>query len=173
MNFALKNEATRANFNRKQKNIKMGAIVENVEQILTDHEEDLTSCRERLTVLKSLLTEKLETIKKLDEAILESIKPKEFEKEIEDSGEFCANVYSILAKIDFSLENNKHGGHTQTPAIQGNSTSKNTEGAKVKLPKLELKTFSGNYQNGRVSGTHFSLLSMETLAFHLSRNSLI
>ena len=69
--------------------------VENVEQILTDHEEDLTSCRERLTVLKSLLTEKLETMKKLDEAILESIKPKEFEKEIEDSGEFCANVYNI------------------------------------------------------------------------------
>ena len=66
--------------------------VDNVEQILTDHEEDLTSCRERLMVLKSLLTEKMETIKKLDEAILESIKLKEFEKEIEDSGEFCETM---------------------------------------------------------------------------------
>ena len=120
--------------------------IENVEKILTDQEEDLTSYKERLTALKSLLTEKLETIKKLDETILEGTKPKGLEKEIEDSGEFCENVYSILAKIDFSLEHAKHVGHTHTPAIQGNSTSKNTEGAKVKLPKLELKSFSGNYQ---------------------------
>ena len=84
----------------------------NVEKILTEHVGDLTSFREKLAALKALLTEKLETIKKLDETILELTKPKELEKEIEDSGEFCEHVYSILAKIDLSLEKGKRGEHT-------------------------------------------------------------
>ena len=71
-----------------------------------------------------------------------TLKKKQLEKEIEDSGEFCQHVYSILPKIDFRLEHSehpKHGGHAQTPvAIQGNCNSKNAESAKVKLPKLEL-----------------------------------
>ncbi|XP_068742211.1 uncharacterized protein [Montipora capricornis] len=57
----------------------------NVEKILTEHVGDLTSFTEKLTALKALLTEKLERTKKLDEAILELTKPKELEKEIEDS----------------------------------------------------------------------------------------
>ena len=75
----------------------MYKTVGNVEKILTEHVEDLTSFRENLTALKSLLTEKLETTKKLDETILEFAKSRELEKEIEDSAEFCAHVYSILA----------------------------------------------------------------------------
>ncbi|XP_068684949.1 uncharacterized protein [Montipora foliosa] len=59
--------------------------VGNVEKILTEHVGDLTSFREKLAALKALLTEKLETIKKLDDTILELTKPKELEKEIEDS----------------------------------------------------------------------------------------
>ena len=55
-----------------------------------------------------------------------------------------------MTKIDLRLEHSehsKHGGHTQTPAaIHGNGNSKNAESAKVKLPKLELKSFSDNYQ---------------------------
>ena len=124
--------------------------MENAEKMLTDGGEDLSSFKEKLTALKSLLTEKVETIRKLDETILESIKPKELDKEIEDSGEFGQHVYSVLAKINFRLEHSehsKHGGHMQAPAaIQGNGNYKNAESAKVKLPKLELKSFSGNYQ---------------------------
>ena len=118
-----------------------------VEKILTEHVEDLTSLREKLTALKSLLTEKLETTKKLDETILQFTKSRELEKEIEDSGEFCEHVYSILTKIDLSLEKGKHGEHTQTPATnQENSNTRNTESAKVKLPKIKLKSCFGNYQ---------------------------
>ena len=51
--------------------------------------------------LKFTLNERLETIQKLDETILENTKKRGIEKEIEDSGEFCANVYRILARIDF------------------------------------------------------------------------
>ena len=66
--------------------------VGNVEKILTEHVEDLTSFREKLTALKSLLIEKLETTKKLHETILEIAKSRELEKEMEDSGEFCVHL---------------------------------------------------------------------------------
>ncbi|KAK2549503.1 hypothetical protein P5673_030047, partial [Acropora cervicornis] len=121
--------------------------VGNVEKILTEHVEDLTSFREKLTALKSLLIEKLETTKRLDETILEIAKSRELEKEIEDSREFCEHVYSILAKIDLRLEEGKHGVCKQTPVTnQEISNTGNTKSAKVKLPKIELKSFSGNYQ---------------------------
>ncbi|XP_044167490.1 uncharacterized protein LOC114973695 [Acropora millepora] len=103
--------------------------------------------REKLTALKTLLTEKLETTKRLDETILEIAKSRELEKEIEDPGEFCEHVYSILAKTDLRLEEGKHGVCKQTPVTnQEISNTGNTESAKVKLPKIELKSFSGNYQ---------------------------
>ena len=53
---------------------------------------------------------------------------------------------TYLAKIDLSLEHVKNGGHVQASIIHGNINHKRTESAKVKLPKLELKSFSGNYQ---------------------------
>ncbi|XP_044167481.1 uncharacterized protein LOC114949922 [Acropora millepora] len=119
----------------------------NEENILTEHVEDLTSFREKLTTFKTLLTEKLETTKRLDETILEIAKSRELEKEIEDPGEFCEHVYSILAKTDLRLEEGKQGVCKQTPVTnQEISNTGNTESAKVKLPKIELKSFSGNYQ---------------------------
>ena len=126
--------------------------MENAEKILTDGGEDLSSSREKLTTLIEVFADRKNGnhIRRLDETILENTKQKQLEKEIEDSYEFCQHVYSILTKIDFRLEHSehsKHGGHTQTPAaIHGNDNSKNAESAKVKLPKLELESFSGNYQ---------------------------
>ena len=146
--------------------------VGNVEKILTEHVEDLTSFREKLTALKSLLIEKLETTKTLDETIVETAKARELEKEIEDSGEFCEHVYSILAKIDLRLEEGKYGVCKQTPVTnQEIGNTGNTESAKVKLPKSN--HFLAIIKNGRVSGTHFNLLSMEILASRPLKNLLI
>ena len=116
----------------------------NVEKILKEHVEDLTSFREKLTALKSLLTQKLETTKRRDETILEFAKSRELQKEMEDSGEFCEHAYSIFAKIDSNLEKGKHGKHIQTPATnQENRNTRNTENAKVKLPKIIFGQLSG------------------------------
>ena len=111
-----------------------------------DHVED--SSREKLMGLKFTLNERLETIQKLDETILEKSKGRDIEKEVEDCGEFCAKVYRILARIDLSLEDAKNSAHMGTsPSFsQINNNIKSNEGAKVKLPKLELKSFSGNYE---------------------------
>ena len=54
--------------------------LENVEKILTDGGEDLSSSKEKLTALRSLLAEKMETVKKLDETILENTKKSNWRK---------------------------------------------------------------------------------------------
>ena len=109
-----------------------------------DHVED--SSREKLMGLKFTLNERLETVQKLDETILENTKGRDIEKEVEDSGEFCANVYLILARIDLSLEDAKNSVlvGTSPSFIQGSNNVKSNESSKVKLPKLELKPLSGN-----------------------------
>ena len=98
--------------------------------------------------LKFTLNERLETIQKLDETILENSKGRDIEKEVEDCGEFCAKVYRILARIDLSLEDAKNSANVGTlPSFsQINNNLKSNEGSKLKLPKLELKSFSGNYE---------------------------
>ena len=98
--------------------------------------------------LKFILNERLETIQKLDETILENTKGRDIEKEDEYSGEFSTNVYRILARIDLSLDDAKNNGHVQTSLsfIHGNNNTISNEGVTVKLPKLELKSFSGNYE---------------------------
>ena len=73
---------------------------------------DLTSFRKKLTALKALLTRKIGN----DQKAGELTKPKELEKEIEDSCEFCEHFYSILEKTGLSLEKGKHGEHTQAHA---------------------------------------------------------
>ena len=60
------------------------------------------------------LNERLKTIQKLDETILKNTKGRDIEKEVEDSGEFCPNVYRILARIDLSLEDAKNSAHVGT-----------------------------------------------------------
>ena len=69
-----------------------------------DHVED--SSREKLMGLKFTLNERLETIQKLEETILENTKGRDIKNEVEDSGEFCTNVYRILARIDWQTRAN-------------------------------------------------------------------
>ena len=55
-----------------------------------------------------------------------------------------------MARIDLSLEDAKNSAHVGTSPsfIQGtcNDNVKSKEGGNMKLPKLELKSFSGNYE---------------------------
>ena len=53
-----------------------------------------------LKQLKIVLTEKLETLTKLDDEILELIKEEEIEDEIAESGDFRASIHEAIIKID-------------------------------------------------------------------------
>ena len=63
--------------------------------------------------MKFTLNERLGTVQKLVETILENW-GRDIEKEVEDSGEFCAKVYRVLARIDWSLEDTKNSVHEGT-----------------------------------------------------------
>ena len=64
--------------------------------------------------LKFTLNEKLKSIQKLDETILENTKGETLRKKWRIPGEFFANVYRILARSDLSLDDAKNSGHVQT-----------------------------------------------------------
>ena len=93
--------------------------------------------REILTGLKKSLEEKSMTIQRLDETILESVKEKDYDQEIETSGEFSEAVFSCLAKIETCL---------QTRQSSSDQSPRETKSA-PKLPKLTLKSFDGDPAN--------------------------
>ena len=68
-------------------------------------EDDSPGVAVELARLKLTLTEKIETIKKLDEAIIDMLEnSKDVESEIETSSEFISEVYGGLAAIDDALK---------------------------------------------------------------------
>ena len=91
--------------------------------------------------LKLTMNRTAKTIQNLHEKILKNTKARHIEKEVDDSGEVCANVCRILAGIDLSLKDGKSSGHMETSPsfIHDNNNVKTNEGAEMKLPKLELE----------------------------------
>ena len=104
-----------------------------------------------LAQLKLTLTEKIETIKKPDESIVDLLgKSEDVESEIETSLEFVTEVYGGIAAIDDALkklDKKKLGVPVESAeTVSQSNTSNNT---KVKLPKLEVRKFSGKIQDWR------------------------
>ena len=95
--------------------------------------------RESLVGLKSSLLEKASTIKNLDESIIELVKEKEFEREINESGEFSEVVFKCVARIETCLADK-----VAASLYNQNETQNSTRKSMPKLPKLALKTFSGD-----------------------------
>jgi len=89
--------------------------------------------REILTGMKKSNEEKSTTIQKLDESILDAVKEKDYDKEIEAAGEFSEIIFNCIAKTETYLQ--AHRQQSQ-PSSQVNSTPK--------LPKLTLQSFDGD-----------------------------
>jgi hypothetical protein len=112
-------------------------------------ENDSPGVAVELTRLKLTLMEKIETIKKLDEAIIDMLENSEdVESEIETSSEFISEVYGGVAAIDDALKK------LDVPVEQSaknvsHSNSSISNNTKVRLPKLEVRKFSGKIQDWR------------------------
>ena len=100
------------------------------------------------------MTEKIETIKKLDDTITDLLEKKEdVEQEIEASSEFISEIYGGLAMIDDAskkLDEKK----SYVPVELATETVSHTNShistsTRVKLPKLEVRKFSGKIQDWR------------------------
>jgi hypothetical protein len=97
----------------------------------------------KLTQLKLSLQEKLDTLKRLDEEILELTEEDKFEDEIKQADSYKEGIYSAMAKID-KLCATTPPSAISTPPPSDVARPAETRGHRVKLPKLTLRAFNGD-----------------------------
>ncbi|XP_028417209.1 uncharacterized protein LOC114541492 [Dendronephthya gigantea] len=99
-----------------------------------------------LNTLKLSLSDKRETIKKLDEQILGLIEDDgDVEAEIESASKTSDEIYDGLAAIEMAIKRVELSNR-QAGSQQETSRAKASAQARVKLPKLEVRKFSGKVQ---------------------------
>ena len=118
--------------------IKVKGILEGFDET---HAEELL---DQLQNHRQTLTEKLETLKVLDEAIIELVKDEEIDEEIEENENFKFRIHDTIRKMDSKLKRLK-----KSEANTGGIASAQAEGAlsssvQVKLPKINLRKFNGD-----------------------------
>ncbi len=102
----------------------------------------------RLSQLRCSLEEKLETLKLLDAEILDLVEDEEaLTDEIEQADEFKSAIYTAIIKAEKKNQPMAAStGHASTssadPGTPGSAASAKTN--RMKLPKLALRSFSGN-----------------------------
>ena len=103
--------------------------------------------KDSLMQTKIALMEKLETLRRLDDTILDLVSAEEdgeekIAAEIEDSENIKAEIPGVVLAIDEALKDNSA---VVTPTSQpvASSPAKNEKAAKVRLPKLEVRKFYG------------------------------
>ncbi|XP_014678805.1 PREDICTED: uncharacterized protein LOC106818628 [Priapulus caudatus] len=102
----------------------------------------------RLTQHKAMLTEKLATVQRLDEEILEIMSEKEdmdIEVEVEEAGTFRVEVQDMISRIHgWQLVPNEREeqGATEQPVSELRPVS-SARAVRPKLPKLEVRKFNG------------------------------
>ncbi len=115
---------------------------------LTTSDTEGAPDRTKLAQLKLTLTEKLETLRCLDEEILELAEEGDLEGEIEQADTFKQGVYGAMVKIDHVCEKSSV---TPPPTPPTGSSGRGTRtdasdrphGHQVRLPKLTIKPFAG------------------------------
>lgn len=122
----------------------------------------------RLSLLKRMLDEKMETLRDLDSELADLVPEEELEAEIQHTDEYKEKVYDVLAKLDNALlttatvtpHRDTTGGTPATapPPADGTADGTPTDrtrpsapgatcsdpSARVKLPKITLPRFNGN-----------------------------
>ncbi len=110
------------------------AIVENYD----------VSLEKKLKQIRITLNERLDTLKTLDEEILELIEAdEEISTEIEDAAKYRENVHEMIVNIDSVLENKSMNETILLETEKYLSQGKPTTSKHAKLPKLTLKRFDG------------------------------
>ena len=95
----------------------------------------------KLTQLKLSLQEKLETLKQLDGEIAELTEEDNLATEIEQADNYKSDIYEAIVKIDRAIS----ATPTTPPATPGlPEAPRAPERSRVKLPKMNLKPFSGD-----------------------------
>ena len=96
---------------------------------------------ERLSLLKLTLKEKFETIKGLDSEVIDLTEGEDsvVAEEIEQADHYKETILACLVKVDKLLE----ASVSATARVTSAKSPAALPSAHVKLPKLQLKSFSG------------------------------
>ena len=105
--------------------------------------------REKILQYLRMLREQLEILKRLDATILKSVKATEIEAEMQEVGEFAAQIHQILVKSDTVLHVNQTAPSFGSSSVNTGNSNERSDGAtasacKPTLPKLSLREFYGD-----------------------------
>ena len=100
----------------------------------------------KLACLQLALNKKLEVIKARDTEVIELIQDDGLDADIERADEFKETIFSALLSVDHLLKRLNPTPVTTTASVLEPSThaSSHASHTKVKLPKLQLRPFSGD-----------------------------
>ena len=103
----------------------------------------------RLKCLQNCLSERLVIIKDLDDKILMDINDELIETEIEDAGDCRERMHGALVKISTFFEKQSKAEQAvesvnQQPVSAVQQNKMGASGQSIRLPKLQLKKFSGD-----------------------------
>ena len=117
-------------------------VIAEVNEILPNYQpEQQTDLRK----FKITLKEQLDNLKNLDEQIIELIDEKEINEEVANAGKYRSDVHEIILKIDQVLSSNAVNNQATVASQPSENNCNNSEKKMVaRLPKLELKGFSGD-----------------------------
>ena len=134
----------------KKKRIRAGhkasatKTISRIEDILATETPD----KERLSLLRLTLNEKLETIKALDSEVIELIDDETMlADEIEQADGYKESVFNALIKIDRITKApaaRATSSPTEAPPTERRTPPPDSRSSRVRLPKLQLHSFSGD-----------------------------
>ena len=137
---------------RKKRKIRGGhkgyvtATLEKVQNLLDDFE---SSSVNQLKTYRISLTEKLNSLRALDDEILALIKEDQIVEEISETGAFRESIHQMIVRIDETLHSVEANSGPADKSIShlnssGLLSTESLGAGKAKLPKVTLKKFSGD-----------------------------
>lgn len=118
-------------------------LMGDAEQIIKDFD---SSKENKLKQIKISLRDRMEILRNLDEAILGALeKDEEIEEEIADAGRFSERILELIVEIEsvLSLHGSKSQSGNGSPTQVSKAESAGSANKHAKLPRISLKSFSG------------------------------
>ena len=122
------------------KNTLTKTVIPRIKNLLVEEDNNSEEYKLELAVSETTVTDLLEEIKQFDRDIFDAIEDNEIENETRDTVEYSSNVKKIVMKIRRKIE--KLNSNT-TNIVVSNGESASYQDRNTRLPKLNIKTFTG------------------------------
>ena len=130
-------------------------VINDANELAGTYDHENPEHRSRAKHYESTLAKKMELIATLNETILGQVEEEDIEEEIADSSEFMDEIDICLTTLEDATR--VEAENVVTPPTQSNSSQQDQQvdepghgsggGSKVRLPKLQLPSFDGNFKD--------------------------